>query len=91
MILPHSITETSFQKTLIIKKLVATALFMFESRELRLPTNLFRSRSTLEFLLATHYKIDIDILANKAVLCLNIRNTFLIVSSCGENDLLRFT
>lgn len=91
MILPHSITETSFQKTLIIKKLVATALFMFESRELRLPTNVCRSRSTLEILLATHNKTDLDILANKKLLCLNIRNTFLIVLSCGENDLLRFT
>lgn len=61
---------------------------MFESREFGIPTNVFRSRSTLEFLLATHNKIDKDMLANKTLLCLYIRNTFLIVSSRGESDFL---
>lgn len=61
---------------------------MFESREFGIPTNVFRSRSTFEFLLATHKKTDLDMLANKKLLCLYIRNTFLIVASRGESDLL---
>lgn len=38
---------------------------MFESRVFGIPKNDFRSRSTLEFLLATHNKTDIDKYAGK--------------------------